>query len=298
MVSDGNGGAIITWWNDNSSGNYKIYAQRINADSTLQWTASGVTIYSAPYQQTTPTIASDDSGGAIIIWEEYISGYYYIYAQRIIADGTVQWTENGVAVTTTLGNLYTPIVISDGSGGAIITGSNGDIYAQRISAGGAAQWTVNGVSVCTATGSQLFPVLINDGSGGAIITWFDGRTGYYDIYAQRVYSNGNLYTSVKDIGGIVPKEFTLCQNYPNPFNPSTTIEIGLPLRSRVTLRVYNILGQEVALLMNGRELSAGPQQISWMANLPSGVYVYRMEAVSISDPSKRFVEAKKMLLVK
>ena len=143
-------------------------------------------------------------------------------------------------------------------------------------------------------------VIVSDGSGGAIATWEDQRIGggNSDIYAQRIYSNGNLYTSVKDLSRIVPNEFKLGQNYPNPFNPSTTIEIGLPVKSRVTLRVYNMLGQEVALLINGRELPAGLQQVSWMAGAASGVYIYRMEAVSLNDPGKGFVEAKKMLLVK
>jgi len=305
IVSDGIGGAFITW-QDWRNGNFDIYAQRINADSTVRWTANGVAICTAAGNQNVPTIVGDGNGGAIITWHDNRNGNIDIYAQRINADSTLRWTADGAAVCTVAGGQAYPVAVSDGSGGAVILwwdyrdGVNYNIYAQRISDGGTIQWSADGVAVCTATGYQSNPFIVSDGSGGAIATWEDQRIGggNSDIYAQRIYSNGNLYTSVKDLSRIVPNEFKLGQNYPNPFNPSTTIEIGLPVKSRVTLRVYNMLGQEVALLINGRELPAGLQQVSWMAGAASGVYIYRMEAVSLNDPGKGFVEAKKMLLVK
>lgn len=90
---------------------------------------------------------------------------------------------------------------------------------------------------------------------------------------------------------VSPIEFDLRQNYPNPFNPSTTISYDLPARSHVTLRIFNVLGQEVATLVNG-EVEAGRHQVWWDARrLSSGVYVYRMSAGD-------FVETKKMILVR
>ncbi|HXG37213.1 MAG TPA: T9SS type A sorting domain-containing protein [Bacteroidota bacterium] len=89
-------------------------------------------------------------------------------------------------------------------------------------------------------------------------------------------------------------EFRLSQNYPNPFNPATVISFTLPdvgTRHDVSLRVFNMLGQEVATLVNG-EMEAGYHQVQWQAEgLPSGVYFYRLEAGS-------FVETKKMMLVR
>jgi hypothetical protein len=88
-----------------------------------------------------------------------------------------------------------------------------------------------------------------------------------------------------------PKEFTLEQNYPNPFNPATTIRYAVPHRSRVTLMVYNTLGQQVAELVNN-EVDAGSHTVQFDgSNLASGVYYYRLQTGA-------FVETKKLLLVR
>ena len=92
----------------------------------------------------------------------------------------------------------------------------------------------------------------------------------------------------------VPKGFALSQNYPNPFNPST-IEYSLEKAAQVSLKVYNLLGHEVAILVNGRQ-EAGSYTVSFNTNkgtlnLSSGVYFYRLEAGS-------FVSIKKLTLLK
>jgi hypothetical protein len=102
----------------------------------------------------------------------------------------------------------------------------------------------------------------------------------------------------------VPETFQLKQNYPNPFNPQTTIEFTLPEASIVTLKIYNVLGQEVAKLLNGETMDNGSQEVEFnAANLPSGVYFYRLEAQSILDEEtgtlgEMRTSVKKMLLVR
>ena len=88
-----------------------------------------------------------------------------------------------------------------------------------------------------------------------------------------------------------PTEFILSQNYPNPFNPSTKIKYSIPQTSNVVIKIYDVLGSEVATLVN-EEKSVGTYELNWnAANLSSGVYVYRLQAGS-------FVQTRKMILLK
>jgi len=88
-----------------------------------------------------------------------------------------------------------------------------------------------------------------------------------------------------------PKEFKLEQNFPNPFNPTTTIQYQLPQDAKVTLKVYDILGSEVATLIN-EEQDAGYKEVPFKGNnIASGMYVYRLQAGD-------FISTKKMMLVK
>ena len=198
ITSDGAGGAIVTWMDYRNGNNYDIYAQRVNASGSVQWTANGVALCTATGDQLYPTITSDGAGGAIVTWMDYRSATGYdIYTQRVNALGAVQWTANGVALCTATGDQYHPMIVSDGAGGAIVTWYDGriagnDIYVQRVNASGAVQWTANGVALCTATGIQWYPAITSDGAGGAIVTWYDQRGGTYGIYAQRVDASGAI----------------------------------------------------------------------------------------------------------
>lgn len=92
-------------------------------------------------------------------------------------------------------------------------------------------------------------------------------------------------------GDALPTVYSLSQNYPNPFNPSTTIKFALPEAAQVELKVYDVLGAEVATLMN-QELQAGRYDVNWDASqLASGVYIYRIKAGD-------FVDSKKLMLLK
>ena len=99
------------------------------------------------------------------------------------------------------------------------------------------------------------------------------------------------YSPVIEVEAGLPRTFELGQNYPNPFNPSTVISYQLPVASEVSLKVYDMLGREVATLVSGRQ-EAGRYSVSFnAASLSSGVYFYRLQAGA-------FVETKKMMLVK
>ncbi len=107
---------------------------------------------------------------------------------------------------------------------------------------------------------------------------------------------GKIPVDVSDDLNNIPSDFTLHPNYPNPFNPSTTISFDLPRRARVTLSIVNILGQDVAKLVD-QEVSAGSHSVEWDGRdasgerASSGVYLYRLE-------TDEGVLSRKMLLLK
>jgi len=116
--------------------------------------------------------------------------------------------------------------------------------------------------------------------------------GKYSYRLKQIDFDGTTsYSNIIEVDIDLPNAFSLEQNYPNPFNPSTTINYQIPELSFVTLKVYDVLGSEVATLVN-KELPVGNYEIEFDATtLPSGIYFYRLQAGS-------FVETKKMVLMK
>lgn len=121
---------------------------------------------------------------------------------------------------------------------------------------------------------------------------------YYRL--KQIDFDGSInYSAIVNVIVAAPKEFILSQNYPNPFNPISKIDYSIPKESFVTVSIYNILGDNIATLVNEKK-EAGNYSLDFNAsNLPSGVYFYQLKA---SDPStgsgQVFLETKKMLLLK
>jgi len=150
----------------------------------------------------------------------------------------------------------------------------------------------------------------NNGASWTVLT---DDTVQVDVLHSRgdtsyaLLQNGGLYALTKNgvVAGVsdqqkslLPSVYKLFQSYPNPFNPTATIQYSLATQSRVSLKVYNLLGQLVATLTDGIE-EAGYKSVHWNANnFSSGVYFYRIEATSINDRSKTFKQVRKMVLLK
>jgi hypothetical protein len=123
----------------------------------------------------------------------------------------------------------------------------------------------------------------------------DGERPDISVVDIKVANSVNRFFRLKDVSQ-VPDEFGLSQNYPNPFNPETRIKFQLPMTSKVVLKVYNVLGQEVRTLVN-TEMKAGFHSIVWDGRnqtgvrVASGIYIYRIKAGN-------FVTSKKMTLLK
>lgn len=107
-----------------------------------------------------------------------------------------------------------------------------------------------------------------------------------------------MITDVKQSSSRLPEKYSLSQNYPNPFNPTTTITYSIPERSTVRVSIFNTLGQIISEIVNETK-DAGSFEHSFNASqLSSGMYFYRIEAISTQNAGKTFVETKKMILMR
>lgn len=195
LTTDGEDGVIVAW-RDARNGNYDIYAQRVNSKGEMSWTPNGIAVCEHEAPQSSPAIVSDLAGGAIIVWGDTRNGTQDSYAQRINANGEELWGPDGIEVCTDAALQNDFIVIPDGNGGVVVAwedwrAGNQDIYVQKISAEGEAIWKKNGIPVYSGEGNQYDPVIISDAEDGFIVVWWDISTPDWNIFAQRIDSEGN-----------------------------------------------------------------------------------------------------------
>jgi len=210
IVSDGSGGAVISWIQgiNMPAG---ISAQRVNGSGNIVWisTPEGVLItnYYDSWNYQYHDMISDGSGGVILAYNSRSpQGTLEAFLQRVRSDGSVWQQPNGIPMTTKTSYSWFPNLVSDGSGGAIVawedarrSGDNIDIYAQRVNINGVTQWMTNGITLCAAPYYKFYPRLSGDGLGHATVMWLDCRKGEglndSDLYAQKVYD----YYDIPDI---------------------------------------------------------------------------------------------------
>jgi len=215
-------------------------------------------------------------------------------------------------------------VFSLGANTTIAVGDSGSILCTND---GGVNWTsqrsgtTNRLSdvwfFSTASGLVIgdYGTLLRTMDGGA--TWFPQSSGTRNALHEITFNRNGIGLIAGDNGTILrtnisnllspvegphtstlPNQFDLAQNYPNPFNPSTAISFQLSAVSFVTLEVFDILGRRVATLVDAMR-SPGAHVVQWDGSgHSSGVYFYRLRARDASTGSERFVETKKMLLIR
>ena len=236
-------------------------------------------------------------------------------------DNGSNWTWADSGLTTTAIYVYALAIYPNDAGGTNLFAGTGS-HGVFLSTNNGTSWmsvdsgltsidifsfAVNGTNLFVGTSLSGVFHLTNNGT-----TWTSDSAGMSSIYG---YSDANalivsgtylfagndrgvwrrplaeMITGVKEEQNNLPSNFSLKQNYPNPFNPTTIIKYSLPRSNMVTMKVYDILGNEVASLVN-EEKPAGSYSVNFNASkLSSGVYFYRMKAGS-------FVETKKLILMK
>ena len=134
----------------------------------------------------------------------------------------------------------------------------------------------------------IAPVVLYDGTSYRL--WYVGLIAGQKFKIGYATAPKDPITGIAD-EGVVPEKYELSQNYPNPFNPVTVIRYSIPKAEEVSLVVYNLIGEEVAHLIDERK-PAGSYTVKWNAsNISSGIYFYRLQAGD-------FVQTRKMLLLK
>ena len=207
----------------------------------------------------------------------------------IVSSAYSQWqpdvrlTNNPAASLTSFNNARCIAASGDSVHVAWLENRNGnyEIYYKRSTDGGLS-WGADTRLTNNSAASYEPSVTV---SGQVVhVVWYDGRDGNMEIYYKRDPTGNSI--GIQIISSEIPKEFKLGQNYPNPFNPTTVIRYSLIVNSDVNLRVYDILGQETAVLVNEKQ-QPGTYETEWNAsNYPSGIYFYKLSTGEFSQTRK------------
>jgi hypothetical protein len=277
------------------------------ADATNTFSTSSLVTgkgYAANYAAPTPTkmtTAIGDMGTAFTSAAGRSASYTELHAGDV----------TGKTLTRGVYKWGTALLIS--AGGVTISGSSTDVWIFQIAqnltvANGAAVtlsggaqasnifWQVSGKVTLGTTAAMSGVILCQTNIAISTGASLNGRAlaqTAVTLDANAVSSGPAAVTAAEN--GLAPQEFKLFQNYPNPFNPSTSIQYSLEKAVQVSLKIYNVLGNEVVTLVQGHQ-EAGSYTVPFGTGngtfgLPSGVYFYRLETGS-------FVSTKKLVLVK
>ena len=198
--------------------------------------------------------------------------------------GTIKYNSSGDSAWT---RSFAGVDLAvDASGNVYVTGSSaGQSATIKYDAAGNQEW----LAQYSYPGGTSTPVGLKlDAQNNIYLAGTSSVNGqsYYTVIKYRQTPN-----AVRENDGSVPTTFALSQNYPNPFNPLTTIRYSLPSTANVKLAIYDLLGREIATLVN-EEQSAGWKEVEWNASaFSSGIYFYRLTAGN-------YVGVKKLMLFK
>jgi len=196
IVSDGSGGAVLTWDDKNASPS----AQRINAAGIPLWRAGGRPLGPPVGFFLTTAIVADGAGGAFVAWDGQIgNGNLNVYVQHVAADSTLLWGPNAVAASSAPENKYGPAVLVDGSGGVFVAWESrtpSAVWMQHILSDGtrAPGWSTDGARVGSGGNCIQHITLLPDNSAGVLVGWGTSCSSdtVGDIRAQRLTGSGSI----------------------------------------------------------------------------------------------------------
>lgn len=260
------GSGFITAWQDNRSGSgYDIYAQYIDNTGLSQWPTNGKSICTALNNQSAIDLKSTGNA-AFIVWKDFRNTLNYdIYMQKIDLNGNTLWANNGIVISNSNYDQINPNLATDNTNAYVVwqdsSAGEWNIYAAKVDANGNVLWNV---IVCNAANNQTDAKNIYDTNGGTIVVWKDKRnelTTSWDIYAQKIFSNGSL----NNIHSYESKNI-IVKPFPNPAKDELYVQI-FNSRPSHHIVITDITGKE--LLSYSTEYSLEKVNIS---ALSPGVY--------------------------
>ena len=266
--------------------------------ATIKYNSAGVEEWAQRYngpangRDEAYSIAVDGSGNVYVTGYSIGIGILEDYATiKYNSVGVEEWVQRYNGPGNELDWAYSIAVDAPGNvyvtGHSLGNGSNDDYATIKYNSSGVEQWIQRYNGQGGSYDDEAFSIAV-DGSGSVYVT--GGSVGNIITidYATIKYSQP---IAIQPISTEIPKDFSLSQNYPNPFNPYTKIRFALPKSSFVKLVIYDVIGSEVATIVNER-LKAGTYEADWSADkFTSGVYFYRLTTESYSQTMK-------MILVK
>ena len=256
-----------------------------------------------------PTFPGSDPNKSVLVadsnnvpWQPYI--------WSVAADGLAGIAKPNIGISADGNVLFSGFVVASAfTGGSVDTLSFFDGYFTASGDGGLnwkrpvkitpdsprRDWTNTSISPWNdddANNWYANLLIQSDSVPGSLVNHPSNGESLAQLMFVRVEVSRDSVIGIKNISSEIPGEYSLQQNYPNPFNPSTTIRFNIPNTSNVTLKIYNINGQEIATLVNNEVVSAGVKEVDFNAvNLSSGIYFYTIKA-------NDFTATKKMVLLK
>lgn len=271
----------VTWTDERAgSSNFEIYYKR-STDGGTTWGADTRLTNNSAFS----TSASSAASGSVVhvVWSDLRDGNNEIYYKRS-SDGGSSWGVD-TRLTNNGGASYSSSLSVSGTAVHVIwiddRDGNFEIY-YNLSTDGGISW---GSDTRLTNNSALSNFSSVSTSGSVVhIVWWDERDGNPEIY-YKLNPTGNV-TGIENISSELPKEYSLEQNYPNPFNPATKISYHISKSDFVSLKIYDVLGNEVATLTDEYK-PAGTYEIKFDAkNLSSGIYFYKLNSGSLSQINK------------
>lgn len=286
IALDGSGNVYVTGGSWGGETDWDYTTIKYNSNGIEQWAER----YNGPGNSSdeAQSIGVDALGNVYVTGTSFGSGTGADYATiKYNASGVEQWVQRYNGPGNANDNAYSMAV--DNSGNVYVTGGNGksiieagDIATIKYNSSGTEQW-IQSYNGPDNSGDWALAIAL-DGSGNVYVTGGSvGSETYFD-YVTVKYSQSatGVYQTTSDL----PGKYFLSQNYPNPFNPITSIEFSLPIRGHISLKVFNVSGQEIAVLVE-EELNAGTYTTQWDGTaMPGGIYYYRLQTNGHSQTRK------------